>query len=131
MVSTHPLKSTAFIHISAILGSRFAFAIDGNEDPKDISKPVKIQLFPPSALLEGNGATQQMTVLANYSDGTTRDITPLAVFQSSNDVSASIDEKGMVTSGTRGEAFIMARFNIFTVGVPIVVIPEDLVYQRP
>ena len=101
------------------------------KDPKDISKPVKIQLFPPSALLEGNGTTQQMTVLANYSDGTTRDITPLAVFQSSNDVSASIDEKGMVTSGTRGEAFIMARFNIFTVGVPVVVIPEDLDYQRP
>ena len=26
---------------------------------------------------------------------------------------------------------MMARFNIFTVGVPIVVIPEDLQYERP
>ena len=26
---------------------------------------------------------------------------------------------------------MMARFNIFTVGIPMVVIPEDLKYQRP
>lgn len=101
------------------------------KDPKDIAKPTKIELFPPSLLLEGNGSTQQMTVLASYSDGTTRDITPLTVFQSSNDVSVAIDEQGMVTAGTRGEAFVMARFNIFTVGVPVVVIPEDLKYDRP
>ena len=87
-----------------------------NKDPKDIAKPTNIELFPPSALLEGEGATQQMTVLAHYSDGTTRDVTPLTVFQSSNDVSAAVDEKGLVTAGPRGEAFMMARFNIFTVG---------------
>ena len=101
------------------------------KDPEDIAKPTKIELFPPSALLEGNGATQQMNVLAHYTDGTTRDITPLTVFQSSNDVSAAIDDKGLVTAGSRGEAFVMARFNIFTVGVPVVVIPEDLKYERP
>ena len=102
-----------------------------NKDPEDIAKPTNIELFPPSALLEGEGATQQLTVLAHYSDGTTRDVTPLTVFQSSNDVSAAVDEKGLVTAGSRGEAFMMARFNIFTVGVPMVVIPEDLKYQRP
>ena len=83
-----------------------------NKDPEDIAKPTKIELFPPSALLEGVGATQQMTVLAHYSDGTTRDVTPLTVFQSSNDVSAAIDEKGKVTAGSRGEAFVMARSSI-------------------
>ena len=105
---------------------------DGAEkDPDDIAKPTSIELFPPSALMEGFGATQQMTVLAQYSDGTTRDITPLTVFQSSNDVSAAIDEHGKVIAGSRGEAFVMARFNVFTVGVPVVVIPEDLKYERP
>ena len=102
-----------------------------HKDPENIAKPTKIELFPPSALLEGEGATQQLTVLAHYSDGTTRDVTPLTVFQSSNDVSAAVDEKGLVTAGSRGEAFMMARFNIFTVGVPMVVIPEDLKYERP
>ncbi|MAL86172.1 MAG: cell surface protein [Opitutae bacterium] len=102
-----------------------------HKDPENIAKPTKIELFPPSALLEGEGATQQLSVLAHYSDGTTRDVTPLTVFQSSNDVSAAVDEKGLVTAGSRGEAFMMARFNIFTVGVPMVVIPEDLKYERP
>ena len=87
---------------------------DGAEkDPDDIAKPTSIELFPPSALMEGFGATQQMTVLAQYSDGTTRDITPLTVFQSSNDVSAAIDEHGKVIAGSRGEAFVMARFQCF------------------
>ena len=104
---------------------------DGAEkDPDDIAKPTSIELFPPSALMEGFGATQQMTVLAQYSDGTTRDITPLTVFQSSNDVSAAIDEHGKVVAGSRGEAFVMARFNVFTVGVPVVVIPEAVSYTH-
>ena len=55
------------------------------QDPEDIAKPDRIELFPPAALLEGSGASQQMTVLAHYSDGTTRDVTPLTVFQSSNE----------------------------------------------
>ena len=101
------------------------------QDPEDIAKPDRIELFPPSALLEGSGASQQMTVLAHYSDGTTRDVTPLTVFQSSNDVSAAVDEKGLVTADKRGEAFVMARFNVFTVGIQVVVIPEDLKYKRP
>ncbi|MBP52557.1 MAG: cell surface protein [Opitutae bacterium] len=101
------------------------------KDSSDVAKPEKIQFFPPSALLEGVGATQQMSVLAHYSDGTTRDVTELTVFQSNNDLSAAIDEEGLVTAGKRGEAFIMARFNVFTVGVPVVVIPENLKYQRP
>ena len=59
-------------------------------DPKDIAKPEKLELYPPELLLEGNGASQQMTVLARYTDGTTRDVTKLTVFQSNNELSASI-----------------------------------------
>ena len=101
------------------------------KDSENIAKPEKIELFPTSALLEGAGATQQMSVLAHYSDGTTRDVTKLTVFQSNNDLSASVDDHGLVTAGKRGEAFIMARFNVFTVGVQVVVIPEQLEYERP
>ena len=101
------------------------------KDPEDIAKPERIELFPPSALLEGAGSSQQMTVLAHYSDGTTRDVTPLTVFQSSNEVSAPVDKKGLVTAEKRGESFVMARFNVFTVGVQVVVIPEGLKYERP
>lgn len=101
------------------------------DDPKDIAKPEKLELYPPELLLEGDGASQQMTVLARYTDGTTRDVTKLTVFQSNNELSASIDEDGLVTAGKRGEAFIMARFNVFTVGIQAVVIPKNLKYKRP
>ena len=101
------------------------------DDPKDIAKPEKLELYPPELLLEGDGASQLMTVLARYTDGTTRDVTKLTVFQSNNELSASINEDGLVTAGKRGEAFIMARFNVFTVGIQAVVIPKNLKYQRP
>ena len=101
------------------------------EDSEKVARPERVELFPPSLLLEGNGATQQLTVLAHYSDGTTRDVTPLTVFQSNNIQSAAVDAGGEITAGKRGEAFIMARFNVFTVGIQTIVIPEGLNYNRP
>jgi hypothetical protein len=100
-------------------------------DPPDVAKPVSVELFPPGAVLEGTGAKQALTVRANYSDGSDRDVTSLAVFFSSNDASAAVDKEGRVTAGQRGEAFVMARFATFTVGVPVVVIPSGLDYVRP
>jgi len=101
------------------------------EDPKDIAKPTDLELLPRSLLLEGKGAKQQMVVIAHYSDGTTRDVTSLSVFQSNNDVSANVDKNGIVTAEKRGEAFITARFDVFTKGTQAIVIPEDLQYKKP
>ena len=64
-------------------------------------------------------------------DGTTRDVTSLSVFQSNNDVSANVDKNGIVTAEKRGEAFITARFDVFTKGTQAIVIPEDLQYKKP
>ncbi len=101
------------------------------QDPESIAKPTDLELLPKSLLLEGQGATQQMTAIAHYSDGTTRDVTSLSVFQSNNDVSAHVDEQGLITAEKRGEAFITARFDVFTKGTQVIVIPEDLQYEKP
>lgn len=101
------------------------------EDPKDIAKPTNLELLPRSLLLEGRGARQQMTVVAHYSDGSTRDVTSLSVFQSNNDVSVNVDKGGLITADKRGEAFITARFGVFTKGTQVIVIPEDLKYKKP
>lgn len=100
-------------------------------DPPDVAKPVGVELFPPRAVLEGAGARQQLTVRATYSDGSDRDVTSLSVFFTSNDTSAAVTKDGLVTAGQRGEAFVMARFATFTVGVPFVVLPAGLDYQKP
>jgi hypothetical protein len=100
-------------------------------DPGDIPHPTGIEFYPPSAVLNGNGATQQLTVRALYSDGTDRDVTHLAYFLSNNETSAKVSQKGVVSAGARGEAFIMARFNTFTVGSHFIVLPKDLEFQFP
>ena len=88
-----------------------------------------LEVYPPAALLDGTGETQQLTVRAKYSDGTDRDVTSLAVFLSSNDNAAPVSKEGKVTAANRGEAFIMARFEKHTVGVPFIVLPKGLEFQ--
>ncbi|MCX7701221.1 MAG: DUF1553 domain-containing protein [Gemmataceae bacterium] len=100
-------------------------------DPPNIPTPIALEIYPKEAVLDGKGATQQLTVRAKYSDGTDRDVTDLAVFLSNNDNSAKVDANGLVTAGDRGEAFIMARFATFTVGSPFIVLPKGLQFSFP
>jgi hypothetical protein len=81
--------------------------------------------------MEGKNATQQITVRATYSDGTDRDVTNLALFMSNNDPTASINKEGLVTSGDRGAAFMLARFDVYSVTSQVLVIPGQLQYERP
>ena len=74
---------------------------------------------------------RRLLVRARYSDGSDRDVTPLALFLTSDESVASVDDRGRVTAGQRGEAFVMARFHTFTVGAQVIVIPENLDYQFP
>ncbi len=101
------------------------------DDPKDVATPVSMDIMPKQVVLEGDGATQQMTAIARYSDGTDRDVTALAVFETNNAPTADISKDGLVTAGTRGEAFVMARFATFTEGSQVIVIPENLDYKQP
>jgi len=100
-------------------------------DPEEIARAVSLEIYPKNAVLEGAGRTLQITALAKYSDGTDRDVTSLAVFASNNSPTASVTADGLVTAAARGEAFVTARFDTFTVGSQIIVIPEGLEYSRP
>ncbi|MFM7539175.1 MAG: DUF1549 and DUF1553 domain-containing protein [Planctomycetota bacterium] len=104
---------------------------DAPADPATVATCVAVDLYPKTGVLNGKGSTQRMTVKAKYSDGTTRDVTHLALFLSSNDASAKIAPDGLVTAGDRGEAFVMARFSTFTVGSPVIVLPKDYQFSFP
>lgn len=57
------------------------------------------------------GDRQPLSVTAYFSDGSTREVTNLAAFQSSEPAIVSVDETGVAAAGTTpGEATIMARF---------------------
>jgi hypothetical protein len=101
------------------------------DDAPGVAKVTGIEVFPKQFVLEGKDALQQVTVRATYSDGTDRDVTHLALFMSNNDPVAKIDKAGLVRSGDRGAAFMLARFDVFSVTAQAVVIPKDLAYERP
>ena len=82
-------------------------------------------------VLDGKGEKQRVVVRAKYTDGTDRDVTSLALFLSNNDNAAKIDGTGNVLAGERGEAFIMARFATFTIGVPFITLPKGMQFAFP
>jgi hypothetical protein len=106
-------------------------AAGAQNDGTNVARLTGVEIFPKSAVLEGTNAVQRFIVRGRYSDGTERDVTPLAVFISNNEVSARVGEDGTVTAGQRGEAFIQARFGEFNVGAQIIVIPAGLNFRWP
>jgi len=98
-------------------------------DPGPVPAVVAVVLDPPEGVLDGAGATQQLSVRAKYADGSERDVTSLAVFLTNNDNAAKVDATGLVTAGNRGEAFVMARFETHTVGSHFITLPMGLAFQ--
>ncbi len=101
------------------------------DDPGPVSELVGLDLYPPTALLAGEGVNQPMVAVAKFADGTDRDVTDLCWYGSNNDSTAKISPVGLVSSGSRGEAFLMARYDTITVGRPFVVVPKDLSFTFP
>ncbi|MGD9722143.1 MAG: DUF1549 and DUF1553 domain-containing protein [Pirellulales bacterium] len=100
-------------------------------DAPEVATVTALEIYPPKAVLEGEGAKQQFIARAKYSDGTDRDVSDLAVFLTNNDNSAPIDPNGLITAAARGEAFVMSRFATHTVGSQVIVLPKDLQYAPP
>src|SRR5262249_9494359 len=43
----------------------------------------------------------------------------------------AVGDTGLVTAGARGEAFVMARYETFTVGSQFIVLPKGLKFEYP
>ncbi|MCB9882341.1 MAG: DUF1553 domain-containing protein [Planctomycetes bacterium] len=92
-----------------------------------------IEVLPREVVLKGKEERLQLTVRAQYSDGSDRDVTRFALLSSSNDLTAAIDGRGRVRSGERGEAFVMARFGPYAEVTQVLVLPErdDFTWSEP
>ncbi len=76
----------------------------------DSPRVEKIEIFPKNPIVPMPGMVQQMRVVANYADGTVRDVTLEAFIDSGNTEVAEPDKLGLVSVVRRGEAPILARF---------------------
>ncbi|MBN9119547.1 MAG: DUF1553 domain-containing protein [Planctomycetes bacterium] len=75
----------------------------------DVPKVTRLRVFPTDAVLQPE-QVQQLAVIADYSDGSSRDVTRQAEFFSNLDVVAAVDADALVKAGKEsGEAAIMAR----------------------
>ena len=70
----------------------------------------RLSIVPDSRVMP-RGADQQLAVLAHYTDGSVRDVTRVAQYQSNETTVAGVDADGLVrTFDLSGEAAVMARY---------------------
>jgi hypothetical protein len=98
----------------------------------EVPKVTRLRVTPTDAVLK-TGQLQQLAVVAEYSDGSMRDVTRQAEFFSNLDVVAAVDAEALVRAGKEsGEAAIMARHMGFVAvfraivphGPPLAEIPD-------
>jgi hypothetical protein len=85
---------------------------------------VDLKVYPAERRYE-KGSAQHLLALADYSDGSARDVTRLAEFASNEKEIARVDDAGRVTVGNAsGEGVVIARF-MGLVAVSRVTVPPD------
>jgi hypothetical protein len=86
-------------------------------------KLVSIDIEPKKAVLQRQ-ATQQLQALARYSDGSVRDVTSMALFESNDSAMAEVSENGLVkVQDLPGKVSVMVRYQgrvaVFSAAVPL------------
>jgi hypothetical protein len=99
------------------------------DDDQAVPMPVEITLSPDHIVFDGGKGERQMQVSARYSDGSKRDVTDLALFATNNPSTVKIGKTGLVTVTGQGDTFVFARFNRFTIGSEVIVLPGDKGYR--
>ncbi|MCR9292805.1 MAG: DUF1549 domain-containing protein [bacterium] len=100
------LMDTESIHY-AVLRSWIA---EGARFDRSSRKVTSIQITPEKPVIEREGGWQQFRVLANYHDGTQRDVTQEAFVESGNTEICQHYPDGRVQAVRRGEAPILVRY---------------------
>ncbi len=92
----------------------------GNPDDPTVTK---IEVFPKERLM-GREASQQVVVVAHYTDGSTEDVTRMTQFDSNDTEMAEVSATGLVTTAQlTGSVAVMARYQghvgVFRATVPL------------
>ncbi|MEA2630298.1 MAG: hypothetical protein QOE66_517, partial [Chloroflexota bacterium] len=83
---------------------------EGAKDDPDAPAAVRLEIVPGARVLNAPARSQQVVVLVHRADGTTRDVTPICYYDSSNPEIAGVDPDGHVVFKARGEVAIIAHY---------------------
>jgi hypothetical protein len=101
------------------------------DDDAAIAEAVGLELSNARFTFAKPSATGAIKVSALYDDGSRRDVTSLARFYSNNASVATIDEHGQVIATGPGDTHVFARFNRFTIGAEVIVLPPAKGFAWP
>ncbi|MFK7821671.1 MAG: DUF1549 and DUF1553 domain-containing protein [Planctomycetaceae bacterium] len=87
---------------------------------KDAATLVELRVTPEEILFRNDGQTQQLNVVAVWTDGSEEDVTPLCVFKTNDDQVADITRDGLVTAGTAGDSHVVVSYDRAVVPVPVI-----------
>lgn len=87
-------------------------------------EPVRLELIPNKIVFDKPGEAKQARVIAHYSDGNKRDVSHLSLYMTNNESVATIDKQAKIAGLQGGGTHVFARFDKFTVGTEVVVLPE-------
>src|SRR3989454_9275375 len=81
----------------------------------------RLEVTPSDIMMHKAGLSQQLVVVAHYSDGAARDVTREASYTSNAPSVAEVMQDGLLTSGRKGEAALLVRYegNFVTVRTTI------------
>ena len=103
------------------------------DDVGSVPEVADIAVSQSAMVFDEAGAGESLRVTATYADGSTRDVTPLALFGTNNPAVAEVDEQGRVTAKGPGDTTVFARFSRFTVAAEVIVLPsaEGFAWPNP
>jgi hypothetical protein len=103
------------------------------DDPADLPTLKGITVLPGARVLKDPARWQQLAVLAQFSDGATRDVTRLTVFSSSDSAVADVGTTGLVEFRQTGEVAVLCRYleQLFTVRLTYLETPKNFTWTNP
>jgi hypothetical protein len=103
------------------------------DDSGAVPEVIGVTLSKTSLVFDDPSGKSALQVTANYSDGSTRDVTSLSRFFSNNPSVAQIDAQGLVTAQGFGDTNVFGRYSRFTDGAEVIVLPpeEGFVWPKP
>ncbi len=99
-------------------------------DPAETPRVTRLEVFPSEKqirrVIDGS---QQLAVTAHFEDGSSRDVTHLAAYESSNVEVASVTAKGQVSPHRRGEVVVLVRLLEHIESVPLMFVEQQPGFQ--
>ena len=87
-------------------------------------EPERLELVPDKIVFDQPNEAKQARVVAHYSDGSERDVSQISLYMTNNEAVATIDNQAKIAGLQGGGTHVFARFDKFTVGTEVVVLPD-------